>query len=94
MDEPVDIVLGDGLGDALGALDMHIGEGEVPGRSARPYLYPPPCNSLGRIVPANQVVHDIRMPDALLDRLGVAQVVFLEPFSICLSRPFRLASSQ
>jgi len=30
LDEAVDIVLGNGLDNALSALDMHIGQGEVP----------------------------------------------------------------
>jgi hypothetical protein len=35
VDEPVNIVLGHGLGDPLGTLDVHVGEGEVP-RSVSP----------------------------------------------------------
>lgn len=79
MDEPVNVILGDSLSNPHGTLDMHVLQGEVP----RPVSYRPKgsnlpgLGSLGRVVAANQVVDDVRVPDALLNRLGVVEVVFL-----------------
>jgi hypothetical protein len=58
---------------------VHIREGEVPS-SVNPRVHascPSLLNSLGGVVSADQVVDDVRVPDALLDRLGVVKVVFL-----------------
>ena len=80
MNIPVDIILGNGLNDPLGALDVHIREGVVPNPVSRwPSAHAPTPDSLGGIVAADQVVDNVRVPDALLDRLGVVQVVFLAP---------------
>ena len=45
-------------------------------------LHHPTSTVLSGIVSANQVVHNIRMPDALLDRVYVPQVVFLQSISV------------
>ncbi|KAJ8109671.1 hypothetical protein OPT61_g7294 [Boeremia exigua] len=58
----VDVVLCDGLGDALGALDVDVGQVEV----------------LGGVVATNEVVDNVRVPHALLDRRRVAQIHFHE----------------
>jgi hypothetical protein len=58
---------------------VDVGEGEVP-RCVSPAPVIPsttPLNSLGRVVPADQIVDDVGMPDALLNGLGVVEVVFL-----------------
>jgi hypothetical protein len=39
--------------------------------------HPQHISSLGRVVPADQIVDDVGMPDALLNGLGVVEVVFL-----------------
>lgn len=62
MDVAVDIILGDGLGDPLGSLDVDILKAEV----------------LGGIVTADEVVDDVGMPDTGLDGLGVVQIIFDE----------------
>lgn len=61
MDESVNIVLGHSIGDAFGTVNVHVCVGEV----------------LRRVLAAGQIVDDIGVTDALLDGLGVAQVVFL-----------------
>ena len=62
VNETVDIILGDGRSNAVGALDVDILEVKV----------------LGRIIPTNQVVDNVRMAHGLLDGLGVPEIVFLE----------------
>lgn len=62
VDEAVDVVLGHGGGNAVGALDVDVLEVEV----------------LGRVVAANQVEDHVRVAHALLNALGVAQVVLGE----------------
>ena len=72
MDKSVNIVLGNSLGDALSAVDVDILEREVPVQCQLPSSRPVCCrNSLGRVVPANQVENDVRVPHTLLNRLGV-----------------------
>lgn len=85
MDEAVDVVLGYGLGDALGAPDVHVVKREVPRRSSAPdFPQFPQANSLRWVVPSDKVVDDVRMPDALLDGLGVPQIKFLSQFlAVC-----------
>ena len=62
VDVAVDVVLGDGRGDAVGALDVDVLEVEV----------------LGRVVAADQVEDHVRVAHALLNAVGVAQVVLGE----------------
>jgi hypothetical protein len=82
VDEAVNVVFGNRLGNPLAALDVHVGEREVPGPVSPAFpLVLTRSGSLGGIVAADKVIDDIGMPDALLDRLGVAQVVFLAPLS-------------
>lgn len=75
----VNVILGSGFDDTLRSLDVNIGEGEisvVPCQITNyrgedtPFL-------LGRVVPANQVVHNIGVSNARLDRGCVAEVVLL-----------------
>lgn len=91
VDVPVDIILGDRLGDPFGALDMDVLQGEVPGPVSSWPIPPsqarPRADSLGGVVPADQVVDDVRVPDALLDRLGVVQIVFLASVQQLASLP-------
>lgn len=80
MDEAVHVVLGDSLGDALSTVNVHVGIGEVP-RLPGQLLFQLPIHgklhALGRVLATSQVVDDIGVTDTLLDRLGVAEVVFL-----------------
>lgn len=62
VDIAVNVVLCHGLGDALGALDMDVGQVEV----------------LGGVVATNEVVDNVRVPHALLNGCCVAQVHFHE----------------
>lgn len=96
MDEAVDIVLGDSFGDALSTLDVDVLEREVPETQVNtcpspspPLLFPASPNSLGRIIATDQVVDDIRVSDALLDGLGVAQVELLERWSCLVAGSLR-----
>lgn len=83
MDETVDIVLSGSLCNAFRAVDVDIGVGKIPAhlltklKRGSPYAH-----SLCRVVAANKVVYDIGMTNALLDRLGVSQVIFLTDISI------------
>lgn len=78
MDESVDIVLGDGLGDALGTVNVDVGVGEISmlvnGQSTVVQYH---SHSLSGVLATDKVVDDIGVTDALFNRLGVAQVVFL-----------------
>lgn len=61
LDEAVDIVLCNGVNDAVGSVDVDVVEVEV----------------LGGVVSANQIVDNVRVTDRLLDGCSVAQIVFL-----------------
>lgn len=80
--EAVDIVFRSSLRNTLDTIDVDIGVGEVPVRPiSKPFACRDAahfCHLLGGILTANKVVHDVRMANALLNRLGVAQVVFLK----------------
>jgi hypothetical protein len=69
VDEAVNIILGNGLGNPLGTFNMYVFEREVPSSVSPAGLaqLADHLNSLRRIVSADQVVHDVRMPDALFD---------------------------
>lgn len=84
MDETVHVVLGNSFGDALSTVHVHINVGEVPGfhpsvfMRIGDHIQPNALhNSLGRVLATNEVVHNIRVTDALLDGLRVAEIVFL-----------------
>jgi hypothetical protein len=80
VDEAVHVVLGDSLGDALSTVNVHVGVGEVPRLPVNCLLQLPvycKLHALGRVLATSQVVDDIGVTDTLLDRLGVAEVVFL-----------------
>jgi hypothetical protein len=78
VDEAVDIVLGNSIGNTLDTVDVDILVGEVPGVVRNHiFIYITHCNSLGGILATDKVVDNIGVTNALLDGLGVAQVVFL-----------------
>lgn len=78
MDEAVDIVLGNSIGNTFDTIDVDVLVGEVPG-VVRNHLfrYTTHYNSLGGILATDKVVDNIGVTNALLNGLGVAQVVFL-----------------
>lgn len=61
VDEAVDIVLGDGIGDTGGTLDVDVLEVEV----------------LGGVVATDQVVDNVGMTNGLFDGGSVAEIHFL-----------------
>ena len=81
MDEAIHVVLGDSLSNPLSAFDMDILEREVPSNFVSLRSFPPHQpqfpDSLGGIVPPDQVIHHIRVSDTGLDRLRVPQIIFL-----------------
>jgi hypothetical protein len=78
VDEAVDIVLGNSIGDTLDTVDVDILVGEVPGIVRNHlFMYITRYNSLGGILTTDKVVDNIGVTNALLNGLGVAQVVFL-----------------
>lgn len=79
MNETVNVVLGNSVGDALDTIDVDILVGEVPGRvSGYPASRSTKPSSLGGVLTADKVVDNIGVTHALLNGLGVAQVVFLD----------------
>jgi hypothetical protein len=78
VNEAVDIVLGDSIGNTFDTIDVDVLVGEVPG-VVRDHLFMciTHCNSLGGILATDKVVDNIGVTNALLDGLSVAQVVFL-----------------
>lgn len=62
VDITINVILGNSLGDALGSFDVHVLQRKV----------------LGRIVSANQVVHNVRVPDACFDGSRVSKIIFNE----------------
>lgn len=78
MDEAVDIVLGNSIGNTLDTVDVDVLVGEVPGIVRnRLFIYITHYNSLGGILATDKVVDNIGVTNALFNGLGVAQVVFL-----------------
>lgn len=78
MDEAVDIVLGNSIGNTLDTVDVNVLVGEVPGIVRNHlFMYITHYNSLGGILATDKVVDNIGVTNALLNGLGVAQVVFL-----------------
>jgi hypothetical protein len=75
VDEAVDVVLCDGRGDAVGALDVDVLEVEV----------------LGRVVAADKVEDHVRVAHALLNAVGVAQVVLGEDDAAQVARHLEMA---
>lgn len=78
----VDIVLGDSVDNTLGTLNVNILQREVSESSlasiTSEHCAPQPAGVLlGGVVAADQVIHNVGVADALLDRLGVAKIVFL-----------------
>lgn len=78
VDEAVDIVLGNSIGNTLDTVDVDILVGEVPNIVRNHlFIYTTHFNSLGGILATDKVVDNIGVTNALLNGLGVAQVVFL-----------------
>jgi hypothetical protein len=78
VDEAVDVVLGNSIGNTFDTVDVDVLVGEVPG-VVRNHIFMRIThgNSLGGILATDKVVDDIGVTNALLDGLSVAQVVFL-----------------
>lgn len=78
VDEAVDIVLGNSVGNTFDTVDVDILVGEVPAIVRNHvFMYITHFNSLGGILATDKVVDNIGVTNALLNGLGVAQVVFL-----------------
>lgn len=78
MDEAVDVVLGNSIGNALNTVNVDILVREVPRIiNNHTSMHSTHFYSLGRILTTDKVVNDIGVTNALLDGLGVAQIVFL-----------------
>ena len=75
MDESINVVFGDCISDPFRSVNVDVCVGEVPALLA--IIYNLPCYSLCRILATDKVVHHVRVTDTLLDRLGVAEIVFL-----------------
>lgn len=80
MDETVDVVFGSRLCNAFRTVNVNVGVGEVPARlltECSRNKFPLDCHSLSRVLTANKVVNNIGVTNALLNGLGVPQVIFL-----------------
>ena len=86
MNEPVNIIFGNCFGYPFCAFDMDVFKIEVP----KSYQYGPLSLSkyatLGRVVPSNKIVNDIRMSNAFFDRRCISEVVFLQRCSAATDR--------
>lgn len=77
VNEPVDIVLGHSLGDSLGTVNVNVGVGKVPTAVNLTFCLQSCMHSLRGVLASDKVVDNVGVTDALLDGLGVAQIVFL-----------------
>lgn len=80
MDETVDVVFGSRLCNTFRTVNVNIGVREVPARlltECSPNQSSLHCYSLSRVLTANKVVDNIGVTNALLNGLGVPQVIFL-----------------
>ena len=77
MDETVDVVFGSRLCNAFRTVNVNIGVREVPARLLTECSSSLHCYSLSRVLTANKVVNNIGVTNALLNGLGVPQVIFL-----------------
>lgn len=80
MDETVDVVFGSRLCNTFRTVNVNIGVREVPARlltECSPNQSSLHCYSLSRVLTANKVVNNVGVTNALLNGLGVPQVIFL-----------------
>lgn len=94
VDEAVDVVLGNSIGNTFDTVDVDVLVGEVPG-VVRNHIFMriTHCNSLGGILATDKVVDDIGVTNALLDGLSVAQVVFHEDNSSKITSDLQVSLS-
>lgn len=81
MDESIHVVFGNSIGNSLRSFNMYIFEIEVPDTNECFSLDDLLWNILSGIVASNKIVDNIRVPDTLLQRLCVSQIVFLPEVS-------------
>jgi hypothetical protein len=75
VDEAVDVVFRNGIGDTTSSLNVHVLEAEV----------------LCWVVATDQVDDNIRMPDGLLDRSNVAEIKLQEMNSTQISSDLQVS---
>ena len=94
MDEAVHVVLGNGFGDPLGALDMDVLIREVSmehastlhsGHGVGAVL----VGLLCRVFSTDQIVDTVGMSHTFFKRLSIPQIIFLNAMSTCVDYPTR-----
>lgn len=86
MNEAVNIIFGNSFGYPFCAFDMDVFKIEIP----KNYQYGPlqlsKYATLGRVVPSNKIVNDVRMSNAFFDGRCISKIVFLEKCSAARDR--------
>lgn len=78
VDESVNVVFCNSFCDSFSSFNVYILEFEVPGTDEPSYpKFVLGWSILGRIIASNKVVDYIGMPDTLLQRLCISQIIFL-----------------
>jgi hypothetical protein len=78
MDEPVNIVFGNRLGNSLCSVNMNILVREIPARTLAETSYCRGAHRLCGILAPDEIVHDVGVTDTFFNRLGVSEIIFLK----------------
>jgi hypothetical protein len=78
MDEPVNIVFGNRLGNSLCSVNMNILVREIPARTLAGTSYYRGAHRLCGILAPDEIVHDVGVTDTFFNRLGVSEIIFLK----------------